>query len=486
MPRIAGALKAAIVLVFLAVLAPVLFASGQSHRPVYADSSLLVRTFLDPEPGVLRDAYGHSLAALGDNILIGAPEADVTGVSDGAVYLVEASTGKQLLAVADPVPGSLGGFGNKLAPIGDDFVATKFGTAYSFDGSTGALMQTFANPNPPATDNAFGAAVAIVGSDVIIGADRDDTAGDDAGAAYIFDSATGALKRTLLHPDPGGPSFAGDAFGHNLAAFGDHLLIAAPHDDLGATSAGAVYLYDPADGTVIRTFMNPAPGFNDQFGIALATVGSKVMIGAPGDDTAGTNAGAAYLFDGETGALLQTFLSPTGEGGFGVAIAAVGDNFVIGAYKDDTAGPNAGAAYLFDQDGNLLATLLNPTPLDPHEGGFAMDVFGFPVLGLGLDIVVGAPFDDTAGTDAGAVYLFRNPLVPKPTATATPTLTLTPTPTITPPPPVGGIAVGSDLRSLALETDGTVPPPWDVVGIVAAACIIAAGGTAWYVRKRRA
>ena len=112
-------------------------------------------------------------------------------------------------------------------------------------------------------------------------------------------------------------------------------------------------------------------------------------------------------------------------------------------------------------------------------------MFGFPVLGLGSDIVVGAPFDDTAGTDAGAVYLFRNPLVPKPTATATPTITITPTPTITPPPPVGGMAVGSNLQPLALEADSHERLTWGVVGIVAAVSLLALAGTALYASRRK-
>jgi len=37
------------------------------------------------------------------------------------------------------------------------------------------------------------------------------------------------------------------------------------------------------------------------------------LVGAYSDDTVVDGAGAAYLFDGSTGALLQTFLNPTPE-----------------------------------------------------------------------------------------------------------------------------------------------------------------------------
>ena len=53
-----------------------------------------------------------------------------------------------------------------------------------------------------------------------------------------------------------------------------------------------------------------APDLNDEFGIDLAVRGERVLVGAPRDDTARPEFGAAYLFDSTTGSLLQTFLNP--------------------------------------------------------------------------------------------------------------------------------------------------------------------------------
>jgi len=46
----------------------------------------------------------------------------------------------------------------------------------------------------------------------------------------------------------------------------------------------------------------------------------------------GGDTGAAYLFDGSTGTLLKTFLNPTPAAGdlFGAAVAAAGDNILVG------------------------------------------------------------------------------------------------------------------------------------------------------------
>ena len=44
-------------------------------------------------------------------------------------------------------------------------------------------------------------------------------------------------------------------------------------------------------------------------------MGGNVLVGANYDDTGATDAGAADLFDGTTGALLRTFVNPTAENG---------------------------------------------------------------------------------------------------------------------------------------------------------------------------
>ena len=54
-------------------------------------------------------------------------------------------------------------------------------------------------------------------------------------------------------------------------------------------------------------FVDPHPAAGNQFGdtvVALST--GNVVITSPFDDAGGTNAGAVYLFNGATGALIST------------------------------------------------------------------------------------------------------------------------------------------------------------------------------------
>ena len=86
-----------------------------------------------------------------------------------------------------------------------------------------------------------------------------------------------------------------------MAAAGSNLLVGAPGVDGGGRDAGAAYLFSGQTGRLIRTFTNPSPTAGEQFGAAVAAgANGLLLIGAPFNDSPGAeNAGAAYLFDGD-------------------------------------------------------------------------------------------------------------------------------------------------------------------------------------------
>ncbi len=382
-------------------------ADGAVTAPKMATvSNWFTVTFPNPTP-VADDFFGYSLAAVGsDRVLIGAYQDDTGAGNAGAAYLFNAN-GTLLTTFANPFPAAFDFFGYSVAAVGSDRVligaygadtgAADVGAAYLFN-TNGALLTNFINPTPVLNDR-FGWAVAALGSDrVIIGAFGDDTGATDAGAAYLF-NLNGALLTTLTNPTPA----ATDFFGIAVAAVGsDRVLVGAYGDNTGASDAGAAYLFS-TNGTLLTTFTNPTPAANDFFGWSVAAVGSgRVLIGSYNDSSGGVNAGAAYLFS-TNGTLLTTFTNPTPVAGdhFGISVAALGsDRVLIGARLDDTGASDAGAAYLFNTNGALLATFTNPTPGD-------RDLFGHTVAGLGNDrVLIGAHQDDTGAASAGVAYLF--------------------------------------------------------------------------------
>lgn len=210
-----------------------------------------------------------------------------------------------------------------LSPLSDTDSATITvnNTAPRLVTGTTTTSTAIQKPSPVASDQ-FGSSMVIIGNTLYVGAPFDDTGAANAGAVYAFNATTGAYLGTVIQKNTGTAGYtrvANDQFGFSLAALGSKLLIGANLDDFGATNTGAVYLYDPATGNLTR-IPNPFPAtgsttaspFADQFGISLAAVGSNFVVGANfADNGIITDAGAAYLFDGTTLQLLRTIRKPT-------------------------------------------------------------------------------------------------------------------------------------------------------------------------------
>lgn len=370
------------------------------------DSTSPLATFLNPNR-MTDDQFGFSVAGVGTNVVIGAPAANAAVPRPGSAYLFDGSTGALLLSFNNPNPAPNDEFGYSVATMGTDVLVGApnqsirstpgVGVAYLFDSSTGRLRQTFNNPRINGGD-LFGWSVAAVGTNVLVGAPFGDVGGTDAGSAYLFNGNTGTLQRTFDNPNPA----VGDNFGYSVAGVGANVLIGAPVTDaqqFGQPSRpGSAYLYNSSTGALLQKFNDPNPSAGDLFGFSVAGVGTNPLIGAPADQTGVRAVGSAYLFDSSSGALLQSFHNPTSTASsFGRVVAAVGTNVLIGAASDNTGAPSAGAAYLYNgSTGALLSTFNNPTPA-------AGDALGFSVAAVGTNVLAGAPFKDASASSA---YLF--------------------------------------------------------------------------------
>jgi hypothetical protein len=294
-----------------------------------------------------------------------------------------------------------------LRPLTTIAFGLALGAVSAANGAQLTLQQSIPNPSVDNTD-LFGAAISLSGGKALIGAQLDDTGGTDTGRAYLYDATTGALLQTFANPNPAvAPSGApGDSFGASVSLSGNLALIGAKADDAGATNSGIAYLFNATTGALLRTFNNPTPQSSDSFGLAVAVSGDRALISATGDRTGASGAGAAYLFDTGTGALLRTFLNPTpaSQDNFGFDVALAGNFALISTINDDTASLNAGAAYLFDiTTGGLVRTFLNPTPeLNNIFGN--NDNFGFAVALSSTKAAIGAPNDNVNGFHNGVVY----------------------------------------------------------------------------------
>lgn len=316
-----------------------------------------------------------------------------------------------LLLVTNPAPGISDNFGHAVcggddgwfavgAPYQDGTQANQ-GRVYVYDSSL-RLINTLLSPAPQA-DGYFGHAVAAVGSDRVLVGGRHSAAGQtDIGRAHLMHT-NGACLLTIERPEAGATAWT--YFGFYLNAMNDGRLLIGAHcysPVSGQYFAGRAYFYN-TNGMRLATFVNPTPQADDHFGQALCGLGAdRVVIGAPDDNTAYENSGCAYLFSTD-GALIATVTNPTpaAADSFGFAVSPVGtDRFAVGASQDSVAGLYAGAVHLYDRDGNLLRTITEPSAA-------AYNYFGAKLAPFAGDrFMVGATGRDAGATDAGAVYLY--------------------------------------------------------------------------------
>ena len=145
---------------------------------------------------------------------------------------------------------------------------------------------------------------------------------------------------------------------------------------------------------------------NDWFGTSVAVSGDTVVVGALGEDDGGVEAGAAYAFvrNGTTWTEQAKLMASDAQAGdwFGYSVAMSGDTVVVGAYYEDSGGSDAGAAYVFVRNGTTWTEQAKLMASDAQAG----DWFGYSVAVSGDTVMVGALGEDDGGVEAGAAYVF--------------------------------------------------------------------------------
>lgn len=256
------------------------------------------------------DGFGHSVAAGGDVLAIGAPFSSRAGSLAGTVYVFRRRAGgwseEAALEAGDPL--AFGELGFAVAVDGATLVAGApfasgpsprvcTGAAYVFVRSGGTWTQRAKLTAQQAAAGAeLGAAVAVAGGIAVVGARRDLVAGQaSAGAAYSFDGSSGSWQQTDRIAAPNASE--GALFGVSLALNGPLLLVGARGDGEVAGGAGAAYVFarDPGSGRWLpggkRIPAAATPGA--AFGQSISSSGNDIAFGGPLDDLPGAGRAGA-------------------------------------------------------------------------------------------------------------------------------------------------------------------------------------------------
>lgn len=287
----------------------------------------------------------------------------------------------------------------------------------------------------------FGAALAISGNTLVVGAPYEQGNGVDgpsdnsirSGAVYVFvHDGTAWQEQAYLkasNPGNGAPPFTdgSDRFGGAVAIDGDVLVVGASQERGNGTSqsddslfnAGAAYVFERVGTTWTQTAYLKAsnPGDADYFGGAVSISGSVIAIGASGEggdgvhgelDNSVSGSGAVYVFrhDG-SGWNQEAYLKASVVGlwhYFGGALALEGDTLVAGSSGES----GGGACYVFEHGVGGWSEAARLEATDAEAG----DSFGCSVALSGDDLLVGAIYEgfDPPNSPArrmGAAYSFH-------------------------------------------------------------------------------
>ena len=290
------------------------------------------------------DFFGRSIDIDGDTIVVGASISGSLGAASGAAYVFERNEGG----------------------------ANAWGQTQKLLGST------------QAAGDRFGQSVAVDGDTIAVGAFRNDFAGADAGAVFVFGRDIGGSgnwgEAQAVYSDSAANQ---DFFGFSVDLSGDQLAIGAPQDDEpGKNQTGAVYVMERDAGGAgnwgqVDRLLATGSVAGDRLGWSVGIDGNRIVSGAVQADVGGDRSGSAILFENDGSSWLQTRelvnSKVTTADEYGVAIAVQGDVAVVGSWLDNRPNNNSGGAYAFDLNTDTATVDVSVTSSAAPSNSVAVD-----------------------------------------------------------------------------------------------------------------
>ncbi len=372
-------------------------------------------------------AVGRAIALSGDDLAVGVPFGS-DPLYRGAVHLFRRNGDHwQTNGLLEPQGAgaesvrlfgySLSWVSNTLAVGAPGFAVSNglAGSAYVFTRTNDVWQPSARLSGLNHPQDEFGAAVAIDGSLLLVGAPGELAWGTNSGGAWAFvrDGAGNWTSPTQLLAPTGA---ARDYFGAAVALAGSYAVVGAPRgrEQEIPTQRGTVHIFQRISGSWFhRTELDSDytyPG--DLFGASVAMTGNRIAVGMPGalpvtaaDEKLDRRGVVLFVGSNNIWGELNRVVpeQPRALEMFGASVAFNGQRLTVGAPLDPEFGAGSpGSAYVFDQMAagwQQVAWLQSPLAQ-------RLDGYGFTVAQSGESVGVSALMQTLTDSALGGVYVY--------------------------------------------------------------------------------
>lgn len=341
----------------------------------------LIRTITNPNNNTTDtdDGFGVYSVDINDTyFVVGAAKEDASTTTDsGIAYVYNSATGSLVSTLINPYPTTNDYAGLRVAVSATQVIVGEYGTlstgnAYIYSASTGNLLYTLNNPNPPGPPypaDTFAESVDISDNYVIVGQFAAELPGynsSGSGRVYIYSAATGTLLYNIPNPWPSTSTF--NRFGWDVAITDQYAVVAD-------NTVGNAYVYSTTTGNLVYTLQ--ATGMTSVNQIDVSD--NYVVVGTP---YYSSGSGRVFVFNLSDGSLRYTINNPnqyfTANNDYFGSIVSISNSYIMAHAEFENAPGSAtsyvGLSYIFNIDtGNLVQSLPSPYGnISNHWNGVAI------------------------------------------------------------------------------------------------------------------
>ena len=310
---------------------------------------------------------------------------------------------------------SLSSDGNRMAigAVNNSGAGTWAGHVRIYEYSAGSWMQLGADIDGEASGDGSGWSVSLSssGDTVAIGARENDGGGTDAGNVRIYVYSAGSW--TQLGSDIDGEAGDWSGWSVSLSSDGSRVAIGAPRNDSAGTDAGNVRVYEYSAGSWTQLgadIIGEAAGDESGRSVSLSSDGTIVAIAAPYNDGTANNAGHVRIYEYSTGSWTQLGVDIDGDfsldfSGYSVSLSSDGNRVAIGALAQQSGSPTAaGHVRVYEYSAGSWTQLGADIV---GEAFFDKSGYSVSLSSDGTTVAIGAPYNDGNGAYSGHARIYE-------------------------------------------------------------------------------